>query len=148
MGMLPAVFVVGIVAIVSSIILARLHRHKISSYVIALALYFLAFMGGGYAFVKTLMFLAPYRVFGITRTLDENISLVHGGQTKLSFSNGEEVSINSYPSLIIAAIMAFGVGAGAVFLPLKHCIFYITAKTSPAVYKHLGDLLPAKRHTT
>lgn len=116
------------------VILACRGRYSYSANLILLSIMVLSFIGGGWFMAATSLKLSPFFVFGINRTLQEDIEVVKTHQRTMYFSNGESVYPPKNFLISFYSIISFLFAAGLIMLAGRYIALFLTSKISQQLY--------------
>jgi hypothetical protein len=103
----------------------------------------LSFCGGGWFMAKTSIKLKPFFVFGIKKTLQEDIKVVKVHQRVANFSNGKSIYQPSNLLVNLYYIISFLFSAGLIMLATRYVALFLTNKISQQLYDCLLSKWPS-----
>ena len=125
------------------VVLAYQGRYNYGANLIVLCMMVLSFCGGGWFMAKTSIKLSPFFVFGINRTLQEDIEVVRIHQRTMYFSNGESVYPPKNFLISLYSIISFLFAAGLIMLTTRYVALFLTNKVSQQLYDYLLTKWPS-----
>ena len=125
-------------------VLAYRGRYNYGAKLIVLCIMVLSFCRGGWFAAKTSMKLSPFFVFGINRTLQEDIEVVRIHQRTMYFSNGESVYPPKNFLISLYSIISFLFAAGLIMFATRYVALFLTNKISQQLYDCLLSKWPCE----
>jgi hypothetical protein len=124
------------------VILARLSKYNLCANLIICWIFVPTLCFSCWFMAKTSIILTPYFVFGINRTLQEDIKVVKTHQRRIYFSNGESVYELDYFLVELYDMVSFLFIGGLTMVMLRYLALSLTHKISLQLYDCLLSKWP------